>query len=369
MDNLFDIYLKNKFNKMIDDLIDITLIESQTFHEKKRAEKLVAILNKNGFKDNEVKNLKNNVIWTVGNKNAKKTILISAHIDEVGKNKNIKFDNNRIYGSGVWDNCASVIIAVYLSIFIRDNFKYKNTKIVFAATSREEGIGKLGGIKFVVNYLKDISCGIVLDGPYSFVANRTLFLRRYIVKFEGEGGHSANSNSSNNLIIQGANLINDINNEINKINKDIRLNFSNILSNNSNINEIPKSLIIKFEVRNNFNDEKIDDIIQNIMVSKYNIQLKCIDKRQVLELKESSIIYDALNKIEEMGFTNNYVQVNSELDYLLLKKIDSIAMGVAAGGNAHMDNEFLEINSLRIGIKKIYFLLKYICCIYEVDNK
>lgn len=369
MNSLFDIYINNIFDEMVKNLLDIVSIKSQTFHEEKRAERIIQLLKKNGFLEGNIKALKGNVIWTIGSKSAKQTILITAHIDEVGKNKNIRVVNNRIYGSGTWDNCASVIIAVYLSIFIRRDFNYKNIRLIFAATSREEGFGGLGGIKDVVEYYKNISCCIVLDGPYSFIANKSLFLRRYVISMEGMGGHSTISNGLNNLIVQGADLINEIESQIRKINSNIYINFSNIVSNKNNINEMPKWLNIKFEIRSEVNIKNIDEIIFNIVYGKDNsnfkVDIKCIDKREALELDKNSIIYEALNNIEKMGFTNKYVQVNSELDYMLFRNIDSIAVGVSVGGNAHMDSEFLEVNSLKLGMKKVYNLLKCIINIYE----
>lgn len=177
----------------INDQIALTLIEAPTFHEAERAEAYAEYLKNLGLADTHVDDFGNAVgVWK--GKGGGPKILVEAHLDTVfpfGSVKEVKEENGVLYAPGIVDDTRG--LAVLLSALRGLKATGLETKgdIVFVGTSREEGMGSLGGMKDFLDHNPDIDASISVDGAWTeSITYEATGFKTYEVNFYGIGGHA-----------------------------------------------------------------------------------------------------------------------------------------------------------------------------------
>jgi tripeptide aminopeptidase len=122
-------------------------------------------------------------------------LMISAHTDTVfdrDVDLTIRRESDRIYGPGLGDNSLGVAGMLGLARLLRDWAIHPPCDLVFVATSGEEGLGDLCGMRMAFDRLKDrVGAVINLEGlAYGFIYNAGIAVRRFKIEATAEGGHS-----------------------------------------------------------------------------------------------------------------------------------------------------------------------------------
>lgn len=177
----------------IEDQVALTLIEAPTFHEEARAKAYVEYLGKLGLEDAHVDEFGNAVaLWKGAGTGPK--ILVEAHLDTVfpfGSVKEVKRENGVLYAPGIVDDTRGLAVLLSALRGLKASGLQTSGDIVFVGTSREEGMGSLGGMKDFLDHNPDIEGSISVDGAWteSITFEATGF-KTYEVNFYGIGGHA-----------------------------------------------------------------------------------------------------------------------------------------------------------------------------------
>ena len=177
----------------IEDQVALTLIEAPTFHEEARAKAYAEYLGKLGLEDAHVDEFGNAVaLWKGAGTGPK--ILVEAHLDTVfpfGSVKEVKRENGVLYAPGIVDDTRGLAVLLSALRGLRASGLQTSGDIVFVGTSREEGMGSLGGMKDFLDHNPDIEGSISVDGAWteSITFEATGF-KTYEVNFYGIGGHA-----------------------------------------------------------------------------------------------------------------------------------------------------------------------------------
>lgn len=178
---------------VIDRQIELTLIPAPTYHEQKKAERMLEMFKEEGLSDCHIDEYGNCVGIRKGTGGGK-TTLVEGHMDTVfalDTELKIVREDGFIKCPGIVDDtrgCAAV-----LSTIRALNAAGIQTKgdIHFVGTVQEEGTGALKGMKYYVDHHPELEASISVDGPgYQEITYEATGIQTYEVNFNGIGGHA-----------------------------------------------------------------------------------------------------------------------------------------------------------------------------------
>ena len=186
-------YIRDEETFCIDEQIELTLIEAPTFHEEKRAAVFCEKLRQLGLEDVHTDDF-GNAIGRWKGVGGGPTVLVEAHLDTVfpfGSVTQVRREGSVLFAPGIEDDTRG--LACVLSALRGLKASGLNTRgdILFVGTSREEGMGSLGGMKDLLESQPDIGASISVDGGGTeFITYRATGFKTFEINFYGIGGHA-----------------------------------------------------------------------------------------------------------------------------------------------------------------------------------
>lgn len=186
-------FMEEDQDAVIDRQIELTLIPAPTYHEQKKAERMLEMFKEEGLFDCHIDEYGNCVGIRKGTGGGK-TTLVEGHMDTVfalDTELKIVREDGFIKCPGIVDDtrgCAAV-----LSTIRALNAAGIQTKgdIHFVGTVQEEGTGALKGMKYYVDHHPELEASISVDGPgYQEITYEATGIQTYEVNFNGIGGHA-----------------------------------------------------------------------------------------------------------------------------------------------------------------------------------
>ena len=186
-------FMEEDQDAVIDRQIELTLIPAPTYHEQKKAERMLEMFKEEGLSDCHIDEYGNCVGIRKGTGGGK-TTLVEGHMDTVfalDTELKIVREDGFIKCPGIVDDtrgCAAV-----LSTIRALNAAGIQTKgdIHFVGTVQEEGPGALKGMKYYVDHHPELEASISVDGPgYQEITYEATGIQTYEVNFNGIGGHA-----------------------------------------------------------------------------------------------------------------------------------------------------------------------------------
>ena len=186
-------FMEEDQDAVIDRQIELTLIPAPTYHEQKKAERMLGMFKEEGLSDCHIDEYGNCVGIRKGTGGGK-TTLVEGHMDTVfalDTELKIVREDGFIKCPGIVDDtrgCAAV-----LSTIRALNAAGIQTKgdIHFVGTVQEEGTGALKGMKYYVDHHPELEASISVDGPgYQEITYEATGIQTYEVNFNGIGGHA-----------------------------------------------------------------------------------------------------------------------------------------------------------------------------------
>ena len=186
-------FMEEDQDAVIDRQIELTLIPAPTYHEQKKAERMLEMFKEEGLSDCHIDEYGNCVGIRKGT-GGRKTTLVEGHMDTVfalDTELKIVREDGFIKCPGIVDDtrgCAAV-----LSTIRALNAAGIQTKgdIHFVGTVQEEGTGALKGMKYYVDHHPELEASISVDGPgYQEITYEATGIQTYEVNFNGIGGHA-----------------------------------------------------------------------------------------------------------------------------------------------------------------------------------
>ena len=186
-------FMEEDQDAVIDRQIELTLIPAPTYHEQKKAERMLEMFKEEGLSDCHIDEYGHCVGIRKGTGGGK-TTLVEGHMDTVfalDTELKIVREDGFIKCPGIVDDtrgCAAV-----LSTIRALNAAGIQTKgdIHFVGTVQEEGTGALKGMKYYVDHHPELEASISVDGPgYQEITYEATGIQTYEVNFNGIGGHA-----------------------------------------------------------------------------------------------------------------------------------------------------------------------------------
>lgn len=333
-------------------------------HEERRAEFIKNWYEKEGCKGAYIDSALN-VIYPFHCEEQKNLVAFSTHIDTVFPDMepfDVVYDGDIMRCPGVGDNTSNVAIMMLLAAWFTKKGLVPKQGILFVASSGEEGLGNLKGIRQVMkDYAGKVAELIALDGSYNSLVNGAVGSLRYRVGVHTEGGHSYGKFGNQNAIQTLSSMINTLYSY--KVPKPGKSTYNvGTITGGTSINTIAQYAEMRFEYRSDVR-ESLADMNKFFLsvIEAYknmdNVQIECelLGERpctgDVDAAKQEALETKVLDLIE--SFTGKRVECTSgstDCNIPLSTGIPAVCFGGHMGTGAHTREEFLNVKDLHMGM-------------------
>src|SRR6185369_12031021 len=175
--------------------VELQQIPAPTFEEARRADHVAACFKSLGLAEVNIDGVFNVYGLLQGASPYTPGLMISAHTDTVfpaDTDLKTRVEGSLIYGPGLGDNCMGVAGLMALAETLRNQQITPECNLWFVATTREEGLGDLGGMRAAFDRLKARISGVInLEGlALGYVYHAGIAVRRLRITAFAAGGHS-----------------------------------------------------------------------------------------------------------------------------------------------------------------------------------
>lgn len=177
----------------IEQQISICEIPAPPFKEAARAAEVVQRFKAHGLSNVRI-DAEGNVIGERAGAGNGPTVVLSGHLDTVfpeGTNVKVRREGTVLHGPGIGDDCRGLATLLAVARAIHAHKVTFPGKILFVATVGEEGPGNLRGVRALFKAPPEkIDHFISVDGTGLGLTTGGVGSHRYLVQFQGPGGHS-----------------------------------------------------------------------------------------------------------------------------------------------------------------------------------
>lgn len=284
-------------------------------------------------------------------------LLLSAHLDTVfgfEVSHVVQERNGRLIGPGVGDNSASLtVLTEFLKTLRPDTLK---KPLWVLANVGEEGLGDLKGIKhFLQEHHKGIGSYIALDGYLGMVVTQTVGSKRYRVTFKTPGGHSWGDNSPSAIHALGAAIAQLY---ALQLPRDPRTTLNvGTVSGGTSVNTIAGHADFLLDLRSmdvgqltQLEARALDAIRNAAREVGAQVDLDRVGNRPAGDLQNASLLRLIRSAGSRLELDFRQVASSTDANAAVTYGIPAVAMGVYNGGNAHREDEWVQISSMKTGL-------------------
>ncbi len=177
----------------LDQQVSICEIPAPPFKEALRAAELVKRFESHGLTNVRI-DAEGNVIGERRGTGSGPTVVLSGHLDTVfpeGTDVRVKREGAKLTAPGIGDDCRGLAVILAVARALNQAKVQHPGTILFVGTVGEEGPGNLRGVRALFkNPPQKIDYFISVDGTGLGLTTGAVGSQRYVVEFQGPGGHS-----------------------------------------------------------------------------------------------------------------------------------------------------------------------------------
>ena len=347
--------------------IAIQQIAAPTFHEKTRAEYVQEQFSALQL-DEIAMDERFNVYGIMrGSAPERPALMLSAHSDTVFDYEvdlSTKQDGERIYGPGLGDNSLGVAGLLATGRALREKQITPGCDVHFVCTSREEGLGDLGGMRLAYDTLRDrIGAVVNIEGlAYGYVYNRAIAVRRYKISLQAEGGHSwvhfGRTSAVHGLVELGHRILTI------QVPEEPRTTYNiGIVEGGLSINTIAASAEMWLDMRSETNEalanleQKVQKHISDLQTDSLHFHVDVVSDRPSGCVKDDHpLVQIALATLQAQGTEAGLHTGSTDGNIPMSFGCPTVTIGMTTGGNAHRKDEYIEVPNIRKGIEQLVHL-------------
>jgi len=363
-------YLDEVLSDIIAEAIVIQQIPAPTFYELVRANHVLSRLGACGLIDTRIDSLYNTIGRLPGSDPEAPAVLVTAHTDTVfpsDTDLTIRHtEDGRIYGPGLGDNSLGVAVLIALADVLRQFLIRPRRDIWFAATSREEGLGNMEGIRAIYDrYGSRFGLSIVLEGlAFGRIYHVGIPVRRLNIICRGEGGHSwqhfGRPNAIHTLVQLAASLTHL------DLPAEPRTTYNiGVIKGGHSVNSLATEAELYLDLRSEsplalaaLEAQVIEIVEQFRSTDGISVEAKVVGDRPGGAIQiDHDLVRAAAAALDAVGVQPIYEKGSTDANYLLAMGLPAVTIGVTQGGNAHRLDEYIDPAPLKQGVKQVLLLL------------
>ncbi len=234
----------------------------------------------------------------------------------------------------------------------------------FVATSREEGLGNLDGMRMAFETLQPkLRAVLNVEGlAYGYVYHAGIAVRRLKVTTTAQGGHSwlhfGRASATHALMDVGA--------RINRVRVPAapRTTYNiGIIEGGHSINSIATEASLWLDLRSESTDElatleaRVMREINAVKTGEIEVAVEIVGDRPAGYLVPTHpLVQGALAALEEHGARGTLQKGSTDGNIPLAAGFPTVTIGVTRGGNAHREDEFIELEPVTKGMRQLVLL-------------
>lgn len=234
--------------------------------------------------------------------------------------------------------------------------------LLVVATSGEEGLGDLKGMKEAVkNYHDEVDYVLAIDGGLGGLVTGGITSRRFLVTVETGGGHSFGNFGVASAVHSLAKMIAQIA-EL-EVPREPKTTYNvGVIEGGTSVNTIAATASFLLDMRSTRREEleKLEEKVMSIIseVEKADqVQVK-IDLKGDRPGGQTSLdhpLVQTIRKIQsDLGLPNQTHFSSTDANVAMAYDLPAVCFGCAHGGNAHRTDEWLQIEGIDLGLSAFF---------------
>jgi acetylornithine deacetylase/succinyl-diaminopimelate desuccinylase-like protein len=352
--------------RMVQDIITLTEIESPPFNENVRAKAWMDMARAHGLTELSMDAAGNVTGLRRGAGNGR-LVCVAAHLDTVfpaGTNVTVRREGTKLFAPGVGDDTRSLaVLLAWLRALDAAGITTRDD-ILFVGDVGEEGLGDLRGMRHLFQqgpYKDRISAFITVDSPdMERIVTGAVGSKRYRVTFTGPGGHSYGAFGLVSPMFAMADAVSRLG-RVPVPDKPKTTYSASVTGGGTSINAIPNSVWTDFDLRSESPaelsrlEERFLEIItasveaENALRSTRNGRIEA-DIRKVGDRpagatpENHELVRFAQAAIEAHGFETRFDYSSTDANIPMSMGIPAIKIGSGGyGGRQHSLDEWIDV--------------------------
>jgi tripeptide aminopeptidase len=336
---------------------ELAAIPGPTFQERARAEWVADRLSAAGLAGVRIDEGDNVLAVLPGEEPG---IVLAAHTDTVfsrDEHRPPMERDGRLLGPGVGDN--SVGVAAIIELARRLPALAPRRCVWFAATTGEEGLGDLKGVRRVVDDLADrVGAFVAIEGHFlGRVVTVGVGSRRWRIEFHGPGGHSWHDHGRPSAVAAAATFVSDA--ACLRLSRRPRTTFNaGRIAGGEGVNVIAREAWVEVDLRSEspFGLERAANQVEGLAraaaaAEGVEVALTLVGYRPAGRLRRGhALARGAAAALRLAGLEPEYVAASTDANYPLSRGIPSVCIGITRGGGMHAPGEWVETEPIARGL-------------------
>ncbi|MBK8135703.1 MAG: M20/M25/M40 family metallo-hydrolase [Chloroflexi bacterium] len=353
---------------VIEQAIGIQQIAAPTFSERPRAELVAAQFAEHNLVDIDIDEVHNVYGRLQGTNPALAALMVVAHTDTVfgaETDLTLRRDPQALYGPGIGDNSLGVggMLGV-LRMFFAQKVKPERD-IWFVATSCEEGLGDLRGMRAAFSRLKTRLAGVVnIEGlAFGHVYHAGIAVKRLHIICHTPGGHSwlhfGRPSAIHVLMALGAKIA-----AIRPPTNPRTTHNIGLIDGGTSINSIAASASIWLDMRSEDMgalarlEDDVRNLIHTVTTPETTFTVDVVGERPAGYLSpDHPLVRAAVEALSFVGVKATLETGSTDGNIALAAGCPTVTVGVTRGGNAHRLDEYAELAAVRDGMQQLITLV------------
>jgi tripeptide aminopeptidase len=335
-------------------LTRIAQTPAPTFQEGARAQLLAELWGASGHQVNIDE--AGNVVAKLGPTSGR-ALTLAAHLDTVFSPQTdvtVSRQGARMIGPGVGDNSASLtVVTAFLNTLDVQSLR---RPLWVVANVGEEGLGDLKGAKHLLHaHAHQMAAFVAVDGYLGVAVTRAVGVRRYRVCFSGPGGHSWGDQTPSALHALGL-AITALYSLPLPLSPRTTLNVG-LAGGGTSVNSIAGSSELLLDLRSldashlSSLDTRARHAVEGAArQAGVSVALSLVGDRPSGDLRSDALLGLARHAALPSGIDIRSAASSTDANAAVPHHLPALALGVYRGGHAHREDEWVQIESLEVGL-------------------
>ena len=351
----------------LDQALAIQRIPAPTFQERQRAEYVAQLFQQIGLQQVSIDSLHNVYGRLHGQESRLSPVMISAHIDTIfagDTDLSAKRDGECITGPGLGDNSIGVAGMMAIPYALQRMNVVPERDLQIVATTREEGLGDLGGMRAAFQSMKhNIHCVINLEGlAFGHVYHAGIAVRRLHITATAPGGHSWLHFGRSSAVHGIAQLAAKLTTIQPPQNPRTTYNIG-MIEGGEAINAIATSASLWLDLRSEDRatleaiETQVRAHVTALTADDLTFSVRVVGDRPAGKLSpDHPLVQVAMAALAQVGAHGTLETGSTDANVPLSEGCPAITVGVTRGGNAHRLDEYVEIQPIASGLRHLILL-------------
>lgn len=358
-------YAAENQERLVQLIAELAAIPAPSNHEEKRADYIKDWLVARGAEGVYIDGALN-VVLPLGDV-AQGCDVLMAHTDTVFPDTApipVRIADGRISAPGVGDDTANAAeLLLWTEYILRHHLTPREGGVLIVLNSGEEGLGDLKGCKAIMQrYGQNVRRLFSFDGGMSGIVSRAVGSVRWKVTLRTEGGHSYARFGNPNAIARLSEIICALyRQQVPHNNCRTTYNVGTIRGGTS-VNTIAQEAEMLYEYRSDqkvsldIMDQSFRDILADFKARGYDLTTERVGLRPCMGDVDPQAMEALCGELSalltsETGKTPGLESASTDCNIPFSMGIPAACFGGYAGHGAHTREEYIEIDSLRIGMR------------------